>query len=423
MILEILMPKLSPTMTEGQIASILVKEGDFVKEEQAILEIATDKSTMEYASIEKGYVRKIYVKEGDSIEVGKLMMVFTESPDEDISSLEKKKVPDENITKAFETIEEKVEKKVESKISTYKLPTFIPAPPKLDYQFRKLEEKLKASPLAKKVACEKGLDLRSVKGSGPQGRIILKDLEFAQKESAISLHEEKPKVAPGTYEEIPMTPIRKVIAERLQASKMTIPHYYVHDEVRVDAMMKIRDQLKQMDIKLTFNDFILKAAALSLRKHPEINSGFNSENQTIIRFKSVDISLAVSIPDGLITPILFHSDYKSIMELSEESKRVAKKAKEGSLKPDEYQGGSFTISNLGMFGIESFDAVINPPQAAILAVGGIFEKVISENGHFVSAHTMKLTLSIDHRVIDGAEAAKFLGTLKQLLLNPACLLL
>ena len=172
----------------------------------------------------------------------------------------------------------------------------------------------------------------------------------------------------------------------------------------------------------TYNDFVLRACALALKKHPEINSGFNSQNQTIIRFKTVDIALAVSIPDGLITPIICHADHKDIFTLSEEAKRLAIRAKEGTLKPEVYQGGSFTISNLGMFGIKSFDAVLNPPQAAILAVGGIQEKPVVENGKVIPGHVMHLTLSLDHRVIDGAEGAKFLNTIKLFLLNPAMLL-
>jgi pyruvate dehydrogenase E2 component (dihydrolipoamide acetyltransferase) len=228
---------------------------------------------------------------------------------------------------------------------------------------------------------------------------------------------------PGTYEEIALTPVRKVIGERLQASKISIPHYYITDEVRVDKLIDVRAQLKEAGLKVTYNDFVLRAVALALKKHPEINSGFNSENQTIIRFKTIDISLAVSIPEGLITPILFHANFKDIFTLSEEAKRLALRAKENSLKPEEYQGGSFTVSNLGMFGIKSFDAVINPPQAAILAVGGIFEKGVVEGGKLVPGSVMHLTLSLDHRVIDGAEGAKFLHTLKVFLTNPAILLI
>jgi pyruvate dehydrogenase E2 component (dihydrolipoamide acetyltransferase) len=418
MIVEIAMPKLSPTMAEGKIVKWLKNEGDSVSEEEALCEIATDKSTMEFTSIEKGYIRKIFHKEGTSVAVGEILALFTETKDEDISSY-KAKIAEVKIVEEKKVEERKV---VSSAVS---LPTFTPSPPRANYHFETRDEyeKIAASPLAKKVAKEKGLDLTSIKGSGPNGRIIAKDLEFAQAASPLLQSEDPPTLPPGSYEEIPMTSIRKVIGERLQASKMTIPHYYITDEVRVDKLIDMREQLKEAGLKVTYNDFVLRAVALALKKHPEINSGFNSETQSIIRFKTIDISLAVSIPDGLITPILVHANHKNIFTLSEEAKRLAKKAKEGALKPEEYHGGSFTISNLGMFGIKSFDAVINPPQAAILAVGGIFEKAIFENGVPICGHVMDLTLSLDHRVIDGAEGAKFLHTLKIFLTNPAILLI
>ena len=418
--LEIAMPKLSPTMNEGKIVKWLKKEGDPVMEEEVLCEIATDKSTIEFTSIEKGYVRKIFYKEGDIVPVGEILLLYTETKDEDISSYSLKK-PE---------IKKEVERKEESKSDmpktglSFTLPTFAPVLPRMNYEFEERDEaeRVNASPLAKKMAKEKGLDLGSVKGSGPNGRVIAKDLEFAQSKGPVFLSEGLPSIPPGTYEELPLTPIRKVIGERLQAAKMTIPHYYITDEVRADRMIDAREQLKEGGLKVTYNDFVLRAVALALKKHPEINSGFNSQNQTIIRFKTVDIALAVSIPDGLITPILFHANYKDIFTLSEEAKRLAKRAKENSLKPEEYQGGSFTISNLGMFGIKSFDAVLNPPQAAILAVGGILEKAVIENGKVVPGHVMHLTLSLDHRVIDGADGAKFLNTLKLYLTNPAILL-
>lgn len=420
-IIEVAMPKLSPTMTEGKIVMWHKNEGDFVNEEEVLCEIATDKSTMEFASIEKGFVRKLFYTEGDIVTVGEILVLLTEKKDEDITSYREKKaeVQKEEVSKV-------VEKKEAQKAGlSFSLPTFTPAPPRMHYEFEERDEfeKIAASPLAKKLAKDKGLDLASVKGSGPNGRIIAKDLEFAQAKGPTSQDQEMRSIAPGTYEEIPLTPVRKVIGERLQASKMTIPHYYITDEVRVDKLIDIRVQLKEAGLKVTYNDFVLRAVALALKKHPEINSGFNSENQTIIRFKTVDISLAVSIPDGLITPILFHANFKDIFTLSEEAKRLALRAKENSLKPEEYQGGSFTVSNLGMFGIKSFDAVINPPQAAILAVGGIFEKGVVENGKVVPGSVMHLTLSLDHRVIDGAEGAKFLHTLKHFLTNPAMLLI
>lgn len=418
MIIEIEMPKLSPTMTEGRIIKWLKEEGEKVAEGDVLCEIATDKSTMEYNSIEEGYLRKIFHNEGEVVSLGKILALLTETKDEDISSYREKPVE-----KKEEVQKEESVKEAPKGALSFALPTFTPVLPRAQYEFEERNERVAASPLAKKVAKEKGLDLASVKGSGPQGRILAKDLEFAQAEGPIALNEKRPSIPPGTYEEIPLTPIRKVIGERLQAAKMTIPHYYITDEIRVDRLMRVREELKEAGLKITFNDFVLRAVALALRKHPEVNSGYNSQNQTIIRFKTIDISLAVSIPDGLITPILCHADYKDIFTLSEEAKRLAKKAKENSLKPEEYQGGSFTLSNLGMFGIKSFDAVINPPQAAILAVGGIQEKGVVEGGVVIPGHVMHVTLSLDHRVIDGAEGAKFLHTVKHFLLNPSMLLI
>ncbi len=420
MIIEIAMPKLSPTMNEGKIVKWYKKEGDPIAEEEVLCEIATDKSTMEFTSIEKGHIRKIFFKEGDVVPVGEILLLHTETKDEDISGYKPKKAEGKKVE--AKTEETKVE--IIKSSGSIALPTFSPSPPRTNYEFETKDElgKIAASPLAKKIAIEKGLDLTSIKGSGPNGRIIAKDLEFAQSSGPISLNQVAPTIPPGTYVEIPLTPIRKVIGDRLQASKMTIPHYYITDEVRADKMIDLRNQLKEAGLKVTYNDFVIRACALALKKHPEINSGYNSQNQTIIRFKTVDISLAVSIPDGLITPILCHADYKDIFTLSEEAKRLAKRAKENSLKPEEYQGGSFTISNLGMFGIKSFDAVLNPPQAAILAVGGILERVFLENGQPILGHVMNLTLSLDHRVIDGADGAKFLNTLKLFLTNPAMLL-
>ena len=409
------MPKLSPTMTEGKLVRWLKQEGDLVKEGDALCEIGTDKSTMEFTSIESGYIRKIYYREGSVVPLGKILVILSSDPNEEIPAEKEETAP---VTEEGKKEEERPAAQTATMTT---LPTFAPAPPRQGYHFEERGE-VRASPLAKKIAKEKNLDLRSVKGTGPNGRVVAKDLEFAQGEGLVRVQEEAPEMPPGTYEEIPLTPVRKVIGERLQASKMTIPHYYITDEIRVDRMMALREELKEGGLKVTYNDFVIRATALALRKHPEVNAGFNSVNQTILQFKTVDISLAVSIPDGLITPILCHADYKDIFTLSEEAKRLAKKAKEGALKPEEYQGGSFTISNLGMFGIKSFDAVINPPQAAILAVGGIQEKPVVEEGRIIIGHTMHVTLSLDHRVIDGAEGAKFLNTLKQLLTSPSLLL-
>jgi len=422
--ITITMPALSPTMTEGVVAKWLKKEGDLVKTGDPLCEITTDKSTVEYQSIEEGFLRKIVIKEKEKALVNQGIAIITEKMEDDISNYT---LEEPNLAKKSEKAEkeEKTEEQVSTpvaKSATVSGATFTPYPPKKEYVMAKEKDSIKASPLAKKIAKEKGLDLGSVKGSGPMGRILEKDLEFA-KSKGFTSKTERPEKTPGTYSEEELSPMRKVIGERLQASKMMIPHYYINTVVNAGRLVNIRGQLKEAGLKFTFNDFVIKAVAVALQKYPEVNSGFNSENQTIIRFQTIDIALAVAIPDGLITPIICHADYKDIKQLSFEAKSLAKKAKEGTLQMEEYQGGSFTISNLGMYGIESFDAVINPPQAAILAIGGINEMPICQNGKIVPGHTMHLTLSLDHRVIDGADGALFLGDVKRLLENPAALLL
>ncbi len=423
MAITLTMPALSPTMQEGVIAKWLKKEGDRISAGEAICEITTDKSTVEYQSADDGYLRKILAGEGAKAVVNQAIAVLTENATEDITHYQ----PEEpNLKKMAVKEEEKSQEEIKTanKGAAMNVMTFEPAPPRTGYKLPERDQfsGTNASPLAKRVAKEQGLDLASVRGSGPGGRIVVKDLEGAQKAGLISYGEGHPTLPPGTYEEEDLSNIRRVIAERLQASKMTIPHYYITEEVRADRLIDLREQLKEMGMKVTYNDFILRATALALKRHPEINSGYDSKKNKIIRFKTVDISLAVSIPDGLITPIIFHADHKDLAQLSQEAKELAKKAKENRLAPEEYQGGSFTVSNLGMFGIHSFQGVINPPQAAILCIGGIKEKAIVEDGMVKGGHVLYLTVSCDHRVIDGAEGAQFLHTCKRYLEQPASLL-
>jgi pyruvate dehydrogenase E2 component (dihydrolipoamide acetyltransferase) len=274
------------------------------------------------------------------------------------------------------------------------------------------------------MAEENQIDLSTVKGTGPHGRIMSRDLDLGQPAGTVTFgRREHPTIAPGTYEEVPLTPIRKMIGKRLQESKTFIPHFYTTQEINAGRMMQLRAELSSAHLKISYNDFILRASALALREHPEVNSGFHSVNQSIIRFKTIDLSVAVSLPSGLITPIIRHADFKNLGQLSSEMRVLATRAKEGKLSREEYTGGSFTISNLGMFGISEFVAIINPPQAAILAVGGIEDRPIVKEGLVVPGKTMRLTLSADHRVLDGADAARFLKTLQKYLENPSLLLL
>lgn len=421
-------------MEEGTIAKWHKKIGDHVKAGDVLFEVATDKATVEYNSLDDGWLRQILVGEGQDALVNQAVAILTETQNESIEGY----VPEGIAAKTAAAPPTAAQAKEEAKApeapvpkaagGALQQPAFVPAPPLEHYAFEAptgaIPERLRASPLARKLAKEKGIDLSSVKGSGPDHRIMSRDLDLGQPAAIVSFgRREAPRIPPGTYEEEPLTPMRKIIGNRLQESKTFVPHFYVTQEIMADRMMETRDQLKSGGIKVSFNDFVIRACALALRQHPEVNSGFNSVNASIIRFKTVDISIAVSLPTGLITPIIRHADYKNIGQLSAEMKSLATRARNGKLQREEYVGGSFTISNLGMFGITEFIAVINPPQAAILAVGGIEERPIVKNGQIVPGHTMRITISADHRVIDGAGAAEFLKTLKGFLENPSLLIL
>lgn len=432
------MPKLSPTMEGGTIVKWRKNIGDFIESGDVLIEVATDKATVEYQAIDSGWLRKILIEEGQEALVNQPIAIFTEEKDEGLEGYEIPKIstsqpgiPEDQQPKAKE---EKVaeasigEPTTARKGGSIQQPAFIPEAPLENYQFlyptQAAEERVLASPLAKKIAKEKGLDLSTVKGSGPGHRIMSRDLERAQPAGVVAFgHREKPRLVPGTYEEQPLSPMRKVIGQRLQESKTFIPHFYVQQTIHVDSLVSLRDQLKNGNIKVSINDIIVRACALALRQHPEINSGFNSVNQSIIQFKTIDIAIAVSLDQGLITPIVRHADFKNLGELALEIRQLVQKAREGKLDPKEYKGGSFTISNLGMYGITDFQAIINPPQAAILAVSGIQDVPIVQNGSIVPGKVMNITLSVDHRVIDGVLASLFIKTLKNYLENPTLLII
>jgi pyruvate dehydrogenase E2 component (dihydrolipoamide acetyltransferase) len=387
------MPKLSPTMEVGTIAKWHVKEGDSVDAGQLLMEVSTDKATVEFNALDPGYIRKIVVKEGQEVKVNDTLAIMTEEknePVEEIKQAPKLAPPAESPSPPKE------EKRVESSSQESSKEVIATS------QGRPF-----ASPLARSLAKERGIDLSRIKGSGPRGRIMSRDLEGATK-------------FPSQMVEEPLSPIRKVIASRLQQAKRDIPHFYVQQAIDASALASVREQLKDQGI--TVNDLLVRGAALALKEHPEINSGFDVGKNVILRFPSIDISIAVDIPGGLITPIVFQADKKSVLDLSKEIKGLVKKARDGKLQPHEFQGGSFSISNLGMFGITSFSAVINPPQGAIIAIGGYQERLKRLDGEIVPYQEMVITLSVDHRVIDGASAARFLKTLKSFLESPALLL-
>lgn len=426
------MPKLSPTMEEGIIAKWHRKEGDFVEAGAVVLEVTTDKATVEYEAVDEGYLRKILIAEGGSAMINEAIAVFTVEKEESIKGYQPEGVAPQQVAKAAEKVEA-AQVKAEPKVAAVAAsgsamiqPAFEPEPPLEQYEFSApaaVSGRVLASPLARKIAETQRLDLSSVKGSGPGGRIVKRDLERAQPAGPIAFGRHAiPCEMPGTYEEEAMTPMRKAIGRRLQQSKTFIPHFYVTQEVDASALVETRRQLQEYGVKVSYNDLIVRATALTLREKPALNSGFNSVADKIIHFKTIDIAIAVSIEGGLITPIVRHADYKNVGELGIEIKGLAKRAREGKLRPNEYQGGSFTISNLGMYGITDFMAVINPPQSSILAVGGIRECPVVRNGAVVPGHILKLSVACDHRVVDGSQAAEFLTTVKRFLENPAGLL-
>ncbi len=427
----ITMPKLSPTMESGAIAKWHKKVGDHVESGEVLFEVATDKATIEYNALDDGFLKKILIGDGKEASVGRAVAIFTEKKDESIEGY----IPEEIVSTPSIKEEAVIETNIsqESKASTpasnpslFK-PSFSPEPPLENYQFPKKKAPcygtIAASPLARKLAEQKGVDLSTVKGTGPLGRIIARDVDLGQPDALVAFGKnDEPAATPGSYELKPLSPLRKVIAKRLQESKTFIPHFYVAQDVRCDALYTTREQLKTVGIKLSVNDFIIRASALALKTHPEVNSGFDSTSDSIISFQTIDISVAVSVEGGLITPIIRHADFKNIGEISAEVKHLASLAKSGKLSKEEYMGGSFTISNLGMYGVSEFSAIINPPQAAILAVSGIEEKPVVYNGIVSIGKVLRITLSSDHRVIDGVVGAKFLKTLQKHLENPAILL-
>ncbi len=423
------MPKLSPTMETGTIAKWRVKEGALVKAGDVLFEVATDKATVEHNALDEGYLRKILIPNGGEAVVNQAVAIFTETKDESIEGYKPEGVQKQE-KKVETTTEAKKEEVAKSAAAAggLAMPAFVPAPPLEDYAFKKagvkVQGRILASPLARKLAEEKGIDISTVKGSGPHGRIMSRDIDLGQPDATVTFgRDEEPEYLPGAYEEEPLSPMRKMIGQRLQESKTFIPHFYVTQEINAEPMISLREQLKTGGIKISFNDLIVRGAALALREHPEVNSGFNTVNNTIIRFKTIDISIAVSIEAGLITPIVRYADFKNLGEISTEVRELADKARKSKLAKEEYTGGSFTISNLGMYGITEFVAVINPPQAAILAVGGIEDRPIVKNNTVVPGKTLCLTLSADHRVIDGSHAAQFLKSLQKYLENPSLLLL
>jgi pyruvate dehydrogenase E2 component (dihydrolipoamide acetyltransferase) len=425
---NILMPALSPTMTEGTLARWLKKEGEQVKAGDIIAEIETDKATMEVEAVDEGILGKILVPGGTAaVKVNDVIAVLVE-PGESADAAPAAKpasaaaAPKPSAAPAAAPVA---------------APVAVPAP---NGHAASAGDRIAVSPLAKRMASQAGLDLSRVAGSGPNGRIVKADVVAAlakgpaPQAAAAPVPAARMPAAPvntaalGAHSAVPHSTMRKVIARRLSESKQNVPHFYVSMDIELDALLALRGQLNAASpkdgagaFKLSVNDMIIKAAAVALRRLPKVNASW-TEDATLL-YDDVDISVAVSIPDGLITPIVRKADQKGLVAISSEMKDLAARAKAGKLKPEEFQGGGFSISNMGMYGVRDFAAIINPPQAGILAVSAGEQRPVVKGGQLAVATVMTCTLSVDHRIVDGALAAEWIAEFKRIVENPLSLML
>ena len=427
MSVNILMPALSPTMEEGTLAKWLVKEGDKIQSGDLIAEIETDKATMEFEAVDEGIIGKLLVSEGsEGVKVNSPIAVILDDGEELKVNETADLVVDTEHTKLEITKEEVVENKE----------------PSMNV-IQNSNTRIFATPLARRLAREKGVDLGNISGSGPHGRIVKTDILDVNVSSVdtnqVSLKNPVLKTnvqqadgssitnlyADREFKEIPLNNMRKTVASRLTEAKQNVPHFYLRKEARIDELLQVRARLNahlaEKNNKLSINDFIIKSCALALQSVPTANAIWAEDK--ILQLKPSDIAVAVSVEDGLFTPIIRDADTKSLSNISKEMKDLAGKARSKKLMPSEYQGGSFSISNLGMFGVDNFDAVINPPHGAILAVGrGLQKPIVNEDETISVANLMSLTLSVDHRVIDGALGAKLLQSITKYLEDPVLML-
>jgi pyruvate dehydrogenase E2 component (dihydrolipoamide acetyltransferase) len=421
---KVIMPKLSPTMEEGQIARWLKKEGDTVSMGEPLAEIDTDKATMEMQALANGVLRKILIHDGESAPLGQLIAVIGDA-NEDIAAIM-------NEAGAAKTAPAQAKPQPEEPTPAVSTP----APQANGNQGKELTAaassgRMIVSPLAARMAAEAGIDLRSLQGSGPGGRIIKKDIEAALSQPAGAAKQQGyPRVVETTrfqqaavatasaYRDEPMTELRKTIAKRLVTSIGPVPHFFLTSEIEMDRAAEMRRGINALDpdLKISINDIIIKVTAAALVQHPAVNASFQDKH--IRYYEHADIGVAVAIEDGLITPVIRAADQKSLSQIAGEVRELAARARSRKLKPEEYTGATFSVSNLGMFGIDEFTAVINPPESGILAVGSVTPKPVVRDNEVVVRQIMRVTMSCDHRVIDGATGAKFLQTFKKILENP-----
>lgn len=425
------MPKLSPTMEEGQLARWLKKEGDNVSMGEPLAEIDTDKATMEMQALSNGVLRKILINEGESAPLGQPIAIIG-SADEDISELLKtataskpaaaaapEKLPETNAAPAVE-VRAKEEPRPAASSSPDGKQAAAPAP----------GGRVLISPIAARMAAEAGIDLKTLRGSGPGGRIVKSDVEAARTQTAPAPGRKLPPLTmpragqqgavygPSAYRDEPLSEMRRTIARRLVTSIGPVPHFFLTIEIDMERAADLRRSINELfpDAKISINDLIIKVVAVSLIQHPQVNASF--QDKTVRFYEHADIGVAVATENGLITPIVRAAEVKSLVDIAAEVRELADRARARKLKPEEYTGATFSISNLGMFGIEEFTAVINPPEGAILAVGAMAPKPVVRDNQIAIRQTMRVTMSCDHRVIDGAVGAKFLQTFKQIMENP-----
>ena len=437
------MPKLSPTMEEGQLSRWLKKEGDKVSMGEPLAEIDTDKATLEMQALGNGVLRKILIQDGESAPLGQLIAIIGE-PDEDISSLvgdagtaqPAKEAQPETATSPEKTdATPSPESSAKDKTADEPQPAPADVKPADDGGKRdsagiaggngSQKTRLIVSPLAARMAAESGIDLRSITGSGPGGRIIKRDVEGLVEGKASTTEDTQQAatktqsaVEPAAYRDVAASEMRRTIAKRLVTSLGPIPHFFLTTEIEMDRAAEMRASINALDpeLKISVNDIIIKVAASALRQHPQVNASF--QDKVVRYYEHADIGVAVAIEDGLITPIVRSADQKSLGQIASEVRDLAGRARNRKLRPEEFLGATFSISNLGMFGIDEFTAVINPPEGAILAIGTMAPKPVVRENEIVIRQMMRVTMSCDHRVIDGATGAKFLQTFKKILENP-----
>jgi pyruvate dehydrogenase E2 component (dihydrolipoamide acetyltransferase) len=452
--IEILMPALSPTMTEGNLAKWHKKEGDAVKSGDVLAEIETDKATMEVEAVEEGTLGRIVVPEGtQAVKVNEVIALLLEEG-EDKAALAGAGAGKKPPAKAEASPPAETKAPPAGPTPKTEPAPAKPAPAPAGGNGHDQGERVFASPLARRMADQAGLDLGRLKGSGPQGRIVKADIEAALAKPGAA--KKAPEAAPAAkapspaapaampsvggaapsfakdrvvalagnipYEEIPHTGMRRTIARRMVESKQNVPHFNLTVDCEIDNLLKLRAELNaKSEAKISVNDFVIKASALTLRKMPATNASYSDEGT--LRWKQIDIAVAVAIPDGLITPIVKNADQKGLAQIAAEMKDLAARAREGKLKLEEFQGGTFSISNLGMYGIKDFTAVINPPQGMILAVGAGEQRPVVKNGALAIATVMSCTLACDHRVVDGATGAQWIAAFKKLIEDPVTMML